>query len=76
MENKEIFEIIINKVKSMKQVDDVCLSDRFKEDLGFDSVNMLEIVLYFEETFHISFSHPFIILTIQDALDFISGNIK
>lgn len=76
MEEKEVLEIIINKIKSMKNIDDISLSHRFKEDLGFDSVDMLEIVLYFEETFKKSFSHPFTILTVQDALDFLIGRIN
>ena len=76
MTNKEILDIIVNKVKSMKEVENISLSDRFKEDLGFDSVDMLELVLFFEEKYKISFSHPFVVLTVQDAVTFIENNIK
>ena len=72
MENKDILEIIINKIKTIKQVDDISLSDRYREDLGFDSVDMLELVLYLEKEFNISFSHPFIILTVEDTVNFIN----
>ena len=75
MENKEILEVIINKIKSIKGVENISLPDRYKEDLGFDSVDMLELVLSLEEEFHISFSHPFIVLTVQDTVDFIKDNI-
>ena len=76
MEDKEVLEIIIKKIKSMKDIDDISLSHRFKENLGFDSVDMLEIVLFIEEEFQISLSHPFTILTVKDALDFITGKIQ
>ena len=36
MENKDIIETIVNKIKTIKQIDGVSLSDRFKEDLGFE----------------------------------------
>ena len=76
MEDKEALEIIIKKIKSMKDVDNISLPHRFKEDLGFDSVDMLEIVLFIENEFKISLAHPFTILTVQDALDFITGKIN
>ena len=76
MEDKEILEIIINNIKSIKKIDSISLSSKFKEDLGFDSVDMLEFVLNMEETFHISFFDPFIVLTVQDALDFIKRKKK
>ena len=76
MTNKEILDIIVNKVKSMKEIENISLSDRFKEDLGFDSVDMLELVLFLEEQFKISFSHPFVVLTVEDALEFINSNVK
>ena len=76
MTNKEILDIIVNKVKSMKEVENISLSDRFKEDLGFDSVDMLELILFLEDEFKISFAHPFVVLTVQDAVTFIENNIK
>lgn len=76
MTNKEILDIIVNKVKSMKEIENISLSDRFKEDLGFDSVDMLELVLFLEEQFKISFSHPFVVLTLEDALTFINSHLK
>lgn len=75
MEQNDILEIVINKIKTIKDIEVISLPDRFKEDLGFDSVDMLELVLSLEEEFHISFSHPFIVLTVQDAVDFIKDNI-
>ena len=76
MTNKEILDIITNKVKSMKEIEIISLSDRFKEDLGFDSVDMLELILFLEDKFKISFSHPFVVLTVEDALTFINSHIK
>ena len=75
MENKDIVETIVNKIKTIKQVDGVSLSDRYKEDLGFDSVDMLELILSLEEEFHISFSDPFIVLTVEDTVNFIKDKI-
>ena len=71
MEEKQILEIIIKNIKSVKDVNDISLSQRFKEDLGFDSTDMLFLILKLEEGFHISFSEPFIVLKVSDALDFI-----
>ena len=76
MEDKQILEIIFNKIKSMKNIDHISLSNRFKEDLGFDSVDMLEFILTMEKEFNVNFSHPFIVLTVQDALTFIKDNKK
>lgn len=76
MTNKEILDIVINKTKSIKEIENVSLLDRFKEDLGFDSVDMLELILFLESKFHISFSSSFVVLTIQDALNYINKHIK
>ena len=75
MENKDILEIIVNKIKTIKHVDGISLSDRYREDLGFDSVDMLELVLYLEKEFKVSFSHPFIVLTVEDTVNFIKDKI-
>ena len=75
MEQNDILEIVINKIKTIKDIEVISLPDRFKEDLGFDSVDMLELILSLEKEFNISFSHPFIVLTVQDAVDFIEDNI-
>ena len=34
------------------------------------------LVLFLEEQFKISFSHPFVVLTVEDALEFINSNVK
>lgn len=71
MEDKQILDIIYKTIKSIKNVDNISLSMKFKEDLGFDSVDMLELVLNMEKEFNISFFDPFIVITVEDLLSFI-----
>ena len=71
MEEKEILEIIYKNIKNIKPVDNISLSYKFKEDLGFDSTDMLLLVLSLEKDFNISFFDPFIVITVDDALQFI-----
>ena len=76
MTNNEVLEIITNKIISMKKITDISISMHFKEDLGFDSVDMLEMVLYLEEQCHVSFADSFIVLTIKDAIDLVISHQK
>lgn len=76
MDREEVFNILCKKIKSVKDVDAFSLSDRFKEDLGFDSVDMLLLILSLEKEFKISFNEPFIVLKVEDALEFILSHIK
>ena len=76
MEKNQILDIIFKNIKSIKDVDDISLSNRFKEDLGFDSTDMLFLILKLEEEFKVSFSEPFIVLKVSDALDFIKSHLK
>ena len=71
MDDKQILDIIYKTIKSIKNVDNISLSYKFKEDLGFDSVDMLELVLNMEKEFNISFFDPFIVITVEDLLSFI-----
>ena len=75
MEKNQILDIVIKNIKSIKDMDNISLSNRFKEDLGFDSTDMLFLILKLEEEFHVSFSEPFIVLKVQDALDFIQKHL-
>lgn len=76
MEDKQILDIIYKTIKSIKNVDNISLSMKFKEDLGFDSVDMLELVLNMEKEFNISFFDPFIVITVEDLLSFIKTKIN
>ena len=76
MEDKQILDIIYKTIRSIKNVDNISLSMKFKEDLGFDSVDMLELVLNMEKEFNISFFDPFIVITVEDLLYFIKTKIN
>ena len=76
MTNNEVLEIITNKIISMKKITDISISMTFKEDLGFDSVDMLEMILYLEEQCHVSFADSFTVLTVKDAIDFVISHQK
>jgi len=56
----------------------VTLKARFVEDLGADSLDMVELVMAFEEAFDISVPDEDIpkIHTVQDAVDYIAKHVK
>ena len=51
---------------------------KFIEDLGADSLDVVELVMAFEEAFEIDINDEAAgeIVTVQDALDYIEGNWK
>jgi acyl carrier protein len=77
MENFEkIKEILVDVLGANK--DDVKQESKFVDDLGADSLDLVELIMSLEDKFQIEISDADAekIITVQDALDFIAKNSK
>jgi acyl carrier protein len=77
MENFEkIKEILVDVLGANK--DDVKPESKFVDDLGADSLDLVELIMSLEDKFQIEISDADAetIITVQDALDYIAKNSK
>lgn len=77
MENFEQVKEIIVEVLGSKP-EDVKKESKFVDDLGADSLDLVELIMSLEEKFQIEISDSEAekIITVQDALDYIEKNIS
>jgi len=77
MENFEkIKEILVDVLGANK--DDIKPESKFVDDLGADSLDLVELIMSLEDKFQIEISDTDAekIITVKDALDFIDKNSK
>jgi acyl carrier protein len=77
MENFEkIKEILVDVLGAKK--DDIKPESKFVDDLGADSLDLVELIMSLEDKFQIEISDTDAetIITVQDALDYIAKNSK
>ena len=77
MENFEkVKEILVDVLGANK--DEVKLESKFVEDLGADSLDLVELIMSLEDKFQIEISDADAetIVTVKDALDYIAKNSK
>lgn len=77
MENFEkIKEILVDVLGANK--DDIKQESKFVEDLGADSLDLVELIMSLEDKFQIEISDADAekIITVKDALDYIAKNSK
>jgi len=77
MENFEkIKEILVDVLGANK--DDIRQESKFVDDLGADSLDLVELIMSLEDKFQIEISDTDAekIITVKDALDFIDKNSK
>jgi acyl carrier protein len=77
MENFEkIKEILVDVLGANK--DDIKPESRFVDDLGADSLDLVELIMSLEDKFQIEISDADAetIITVKDALDYIAKNSK
>lgn len=79
MEKKEIFEIIKNIVIQQLEVkeDLITLKAKFVEDLGADSLDIIEMVMTVEEKFGIEIPDKDVenLLTLEDLVNYLYNQI-
>jgi len=75
----DVFETVKNLIVSELSVDESQITDkaRFIEDLGADSLNMVELIMKLEETFEISIPDEEAgkLVTVGDAVDYLKTKL-
>ena len=77
MENFDKLKEILVDVLGVK-ADDVKAESRFVEDLGADSLDLVELIMSFEDKFGVEISDEAAekLVVVKDVLDFIEANSK
>ncbi len=77
MENFDKLKDILVDVLGVK-AEDVKAESRFVEDLGADSLDLVELIMSFEDKFGVEISDEAAekLVTVKDVLDFIAANSK
>ena len=69
---EKIREIIAEQTG--KDVDEITLETKVKEDLDADSLDLFQIINDIEDEFDVSVEDPESIVTVQDAVDFVESH--
>lgn len=72
----EKLKVIINKVDSSKSTDGLSEATRLKEDLDFDSIDMMMLSMEVEEAFDFKFVEFVSFETIGDVCRYIEEKVK
>ncbi|MBC8390135.1 MAG: acyl carrier protein [Actinobacteria bacterium] len=77
MENFEKLKEILVDVLGVN-ADDIKTESKFIDDLGADSLDLVELIMSFEDKFEIEISDEDAekIITVKNALDYIDSNTK
>jgi acyl carrier protein len=77
VENFDKLKDILVDVLGVK-AEDVKAESRFVEDLGADSLDLVELIMSFEDKFGVEISDESAekLITVKDVLDFIEANSK
>jgi len=76
MENLQAVASIINTIhknRGRPEIEAICESSRFREDLGFDSLDLAELTVRIESEFDIDIFEDGIVSTVGEVLDKIGG---
>jgi len=78
--NDEIYEQVKGIIVDILSIDEASIDpeDNFREDLGADSLDLVELIMAFEDTFggRISDDDARQIVTVGDAVDYIENNLQ
>ena len=70
-----MLEKIVDIIREQLNIDDIDINEdtSFKDDLGVDSLDLLELVMAFEEEYNIELNHEELegISTVGDIMEFI-----
>lgn len=77
MENFDKLKEILIDVLGVKE-EDIKAESKFVDDLGADSLDLVELIMSFEDKFNIEISDEDAekIVTVKDALDYIDAKTK
>lgn len=77
MENFDKMKDILKEVLGVKE-EDIKAESKFVDDLGADSLDLVELIMSFEDKFGIEISDEDAekIITVKDALDYIEAHLK
>ena len=75
MDREEICQFINNVFATMTDVETIQESDDLVEDLGISSMDILTLVSYLEEEFHITITERMLrkVATVSDLVDLVQG---
>ena len=77
MENFDKLKEVLIDVLGVKE-DDIKTESKFVDDLGADSLDLVELIMAFEDKFGVEISDEDAekIITVKDALDYINAHSK
>jgi len=77
VENFDKMKDILKEVLGVKE-EDIKAESKFVDDLGADSLDLVELIMSFEDKFGIEISDEDAekIITVKDALDYIEAHLK
>jgi acyl carrier protein len=77
MENFDKLKEVLVEVLGVKE-EDIKAESKFVDDLGADSLDLVELIMAFEDKFEIEISDEDAekIVTVKDALDYIDSHSK
>ncbi len=71
----KIFEKISMILNELCGIENICLEDQLQKELGFDSLQMVTLLLALEDTFHFvleeSDMNPFDLITVEDVVNLV-----
>ena len=81
MSNEEIFQTMKDLVSEQfgMELDEVTLETSFEDDLGADSVDLVELVMAMEEEFELGQTAEYevkAIKTVGDAVNYVAGKLN
>ena len=80
MSSEEVFEKVKNIIVDLLQVseDNVTLESHFIDDLGADSLDLVELIMGIEEEFNIEIpdGEAEKVVTVGDVVDYIKDNVE
>ena len=78
MSNEEIFQTMKDLVSEQfgMELDEVTLETSFEDDLGADSVDLVELVMAMEEEFELGQTAEDEVKTVGDAVNYVAGKLN
>ena len=78
MTREKIFQFIVKVFKSMTDAENIQESDEVIDDLGISSMDVLFLMSYLEEEFHVKITERMIrkVVTVEDLVDVVQKALQ